>query len=354
MRRPRPEAVQRVLPGAAMACVVVVDHVTWRETSLLPLFSVGPALAAAYGTRRRVLLTGLAAVVLCALTALAHERLWSARSGVAQAAIVCVTAAAGYAAAARQHIERRLTAAQSVADTMQQVLLEPLPAVAGATELAGSYLSASDTAPVGGDIYDAVVLARGVRLMVGDVQGKGLPAVRVASVALSAFRESAPYVESLARIGERIGKALERRTDGERFVTCVLAEVGDDGTVEVLNCGHPPPLIRRQAGAVEFAEPDEPGPPLGLHALTGAPPGRSTFRLAPGDQALFYTDGLSEARDQAGDFYPLPARAGALLDAPPREALRLLREDTARYVRGPVGDDSALLIVRRARHAAGR
>jgi hypothetical protein len=53
--------VQQVLPGAAMAAVLVVDYLTWRNTSLLPLFSVGPALAAASGTRRRVVLTGAAA-----------------------------------------------------------------------------------------------------------------------------------------------------------------------------------------------------------------------------------------------------------------------------------------------------
>ncbi|MFI0723543.1 SpoIIE family protein phosphatase [Streptomyces sp. NPDC021224] len=124
---------------------------------------------------------------------------------------------------------------------MQRLLLEPLPPPSPAAEMVASYLSASDAAHVGGDLYDAVAVDGGVRLVVADVQGKGLPAVRVASVVLGAFRESAPYLDGLPQIGERIERALARRTDGERFVTGVLAEVRDDGSVEILNYGHPPP-----------------------------------------------------------------------------------------------------------------
>lgn len=349
-----------MLPYVAMACVVLVDAATWRETSLLPLFAIGPALAAAGGGRRRVLVAGAVAVVLCALTALGHEHLWRARFAVAAAAILCVTAAAYYVATARERTERRLRDAETVANTMQQLLREPLPATTGAYELAASYVSAADAARVGGDVYDAVAVPHGVRLMVADVQGKGLPAVRVASVVLSAFRESAPYLESLPGIGERIGQALERRTDGERFVTCVIAEACGDGAVEVLNYGHPPPLIRRRDGTVEFVDPPTHRPPLGLGSLTGtdtetgtgadSPPARATSRLAPGDRLLLYTDGLSEARDDAGAFYPLRTRAAPLLDAPPHDALHRLREDIADHVGGPVTDDSALLLAVRRPH----
>ncbi|MFI0723542.1 PP2C family protein-serine/threonine phosphatase [Streptomyces sp. NPDC021224] len=103
---------------------------------------------------------------------------------------------------------------------------------------------------------------------------------------------------------------------------------------------------------METAEPRAPGPPLGLSDLTGAPPGRTTLCLGPGDQVLFCTDGLTEARDGQGGFYPLTARAGGIMGAPPHEALRLLREDVARHVQGPVDDDSALLVLERPRRAA--
>lgn len=154
-----------------MAGVVAVDLLTWPDTSLLPLFAVGPALAAADGTRRRVVLTGAVAVVLCALTAPAHERLWSARSGVAQAAVLCVTAAAAYACSTRLRVERRLRDVQIVADTMQRLLPEPLPPPTPAADVVASYLSASDAAHVGGDLYDAVAVDGGVRLVVADVHG---------------------------------------------------------------------------------------------------------------------------------------------------------------------------------------
>ncbi|MGC5412740.1 SpoIIE family protein phosphatase, partial [Streptomyces sp. DT225] len=88
----------------------------------------------------------------------------------------------------------------------------------------------------------------GVRLVVGDVQGKGLETVRCASVVLTAFREAAPGAGQLADVGRRIEAALERRTDGQRFVTSVLAQIGQDGGLLVLNHGHPPPLLLPRDG----------------------------------------------------------------------------------------------------------
>ncbi|MCX5215332.1 serine/threonine-protein phosphatase [Kitasatospora sp. NBC_00240] len=187
----------------------------------------------------------------------------------------------------RLRTETKPTDVRAVADTVQKVPLGPVPSRAGAGRIAHSHTSAAHAAEIGGDLHEAVTVPGGVRITVADIQSKGLPAVRGAAVVPAAFRQAAPHAARPSGVDERIEQALKRRTDGERLVTAVLAEVGDDGGVRLLNFGHPAPPIRRGAGSVELAEPPVPGPPLGLDCGTDAQPGAGRVRLRPGDRILF-------------------------------------------------------------------
>lgn len=340
--------LNRRLPWAAMGAVIVADRITGEDYGLMPVFAVGPALAAAAGPRRRVVHVAVVALVLCAATAAFNGRIGSIGFSVAVVCILVLTVAAWFVAAARLRTEDELSSVRAVADAVQRVLLGAVPARTSNGALAVSYVSAIESAHIGGDLYEAMPLpAGGLRIIVADVQGKGLPAVRTTSVVLAAFRESAPYVGRLAEVGRRIERSLNWRTDGDRFVTAVLAEIADDGSVDILNYGHPAPLVRRGNGLLELAEPESPGPPLGLGLgpLADAGPGRRRITLDAGDRVLFHTDGLTEARDPSGTFYPVLERAGEPLSDPDAEkALGRLREDVARFTEGPLDDDSAFLL----------
>ncbi|MEV6105271.1 PP2C family protein-serine/threonine phosphatase [Streptomyces sp. NPDC051940] len=348
MRLPRTSGrdLQRMLPLAALGIIAIGDVLLGPEVGLLPVYAAVPALAAAWGTTRWVVANGTLAAVLCVFSAAYGGVLGHTRVYIALLAIAFVTVAAAVVGAFRRRTERELMAVRAVADTMQRVLLSPPPERAGPLAMAASYDSAARAARVGGDLYEAVVLPDRVRFVVADVQGKGLDAVRVASVVLSAFRESAPYADRLEETADRIERALGRRTDGGRFVTAVLAEVTADGGLTLLNHGHPGPLILRADGGVELAEPADPAPPLGMAALCDAAPAVYRRKLAPGDRLLLYTDGVTEARDAAGVFYPLRDRAGTVVAASgPAEALGRLRADLAEYTRAQAADDSALMLV---------
>lgn len=166
---------------------------------------------------------------------------------------------------------------------------------------------------------------------------------------LTAFREAAPDVVDLADVSHRIESAMDRRTDGERFVTGLLAQVNPDGHLIVFNHGHPAPLLLTSDGRIELVEPAVPVPPFGLTALAGSSHRQDNFTrvtLHAGDRLLLYTDGLSEARNSAGRFYPVSERAGPLLrEASPETALGRLRADVAAFTGAPPDDDSALLLV---------
>jgi serine phosphatase RsbU (regulator of sigma subunit) len=165
----------------------------------------------------------------------------------------------------------------------------------------------------GGDIHDVMATPFGVRLLVGDVMGTGLPANRTGLSVLNAWRDLACTEPSLAGIAVRLHALIARSGHPERFVTALLMNFpveSADGSVppagsraELVCCGHPPPLLVRGNSAA-FIEPYA-APPLGLLDLAEGWCRASMMPVGDGDQLLLYTDGVSEARDADGRFFPL-------------------------------------------------
>lgn len=84
----------------------------------------------------------------------------------------------------------------------------------------------------------------------------------------------------------------------------VIAFIADERRVDVINFGHEGPLVLGPRGVRRL--PQEENPPLGLAELTGAgPAGISRVLLEPGETVLLVTDGVTEARDRHGHFFPL-------------------------------------------------
>lgn len=250
-----------------------------------------------------------------------------------------------YAARARRRQRLRLAAVREVARAAQETIVPPLPERAGPVGIAASYESAAEAARIGGDFYEVVRIRAGLRVLIGDVEGKGLGAVGPAAAVVGAFRESAPVSARLEEVALRLSCALARRDD-ERLVTAVLAELTWDGRLTVLSHGHPAPLIVPERAPATEAAPVRPGVPLGLAALTDGRPGRHDGRLSPGDRVLFHTDGLTETRDRTGRLYPLTTRSALLRTGPPATALARLRTDARRHSAADhAHDDSALLLL---------
>jgi serine phosphatase RsbU (regulator of sigma subunit) len=345
--QPWPGAVTVAVPFCLMALVVVADVLAGPQIGLLPLLSLGPALAPVSLGPARTTLTGVLAIVLSVLVASFDGIGFSLRAVVAVTTIVGVTAAGVLASAARQRGERELVNVRAVADVAQRVLLRQVPRRVGQVLIAMRYISAAAAARIGGDLYDVVALAGTARLIVADVQGKGLAAVQTAAVVLASFRESVYDAPDLGGIAEHIELSLEHQAPEGKFVTAIIAEVDREGTeIRLLNCGHPAPLLV-SGGLARLAEPVEAALPLGLAGLAAGDRKEYTVPFGSGDRMLFYTDGISEARDKAGAFYPLD-RCGALLGGPdPDAALGQLYDDVLGHVGGRLHDDSAALFVMR-------
>lgn len=356
-RRTWGQAAATLLPFVILAAVAAVYLVVGPGVGILPLLSLGPAFAALTGDTRFTVLAGVVALALSPLLASAERLFSSDRDLVAVATIVGVTAASVIASAARRRREKELADVHAIADVAQQVLLPRGPVRSGPVQVAVRYVSATARANIGGDLYEVMAIDDGLRLIIGDVQGKGLPAVKTAAAVLAAFRESYD-IPDLPSVAARIEASLTRQIDDEQFVTAILGEVSHDGSrVALVNYGHPAPLLLPREGSPRFIEPEEPGLPLGLAHLSdhGAPeqsPSRrreTTVALGRGDWMLLYTDGVSEARDRSGAFYPLADSAALLRDREdPDRALERLTADVSRHVGHPLDDDAATLLLARA------
>ncbi|MGY5033049.1 PP2C family protein-serine/threonine phosphatase [Streptomyces sp. 900116325] len=198
-------------------------------------------------------------------------------------------------------------------------------------------------------------------MVVGDVRGSGLPAFGHAAVVLGAFRGSAYRNLSLPGVASHIANAsywnmaqiAEAEPDcNESFVTALVLDVRDDDhSVQLVNCGLP---CRCSCGPDTYGHWRSAAPlPLGLGAPSESEYQVETFDFGPGDLLLLRTDGVIEARDRKGTFYPLADRRGAWTGTGPESLVRHLRDDLLRHVGGRLSDDAVMIAVRKSSGVRG-
>ncbi|WP_055585721.1 PP2C family protein-serine/threonine phosphatase [Peterkaempfera griseoplana] len=342
------------LPFLALVLIMALDWFSKTEVTVEPALTSAPALAAVVCRRTWYPLLIGGVTLLCAFSMAAYNGVLTESVHTASVlAIVLVTLIGWVSAVLRMRQERALADARLVAEIAQRVLLRSVPERVGTVRAAVHYAAAAAHARIGGDLYEVVNTRHGVRAVVGDVRGKGLGAVETAAAVLGAFREAAHQEHELDRVAAWLADSLDRSLRenghdllGEEFVTLVLIGVRPDGVAEMVNCGHPPPALLRDGEPVRLLEPVTPVPPLGVLPPEAVRPPVRRMAVRPGDRVLLYTDGMIEARDGAGRFYPLLerlpecARAGG-----PAEVLERLHLDVVRHVGRQLGDDAAMLLL---------
>ncbi|WP_082598420.1 MULTISPECIES: PP2C family protein-serine/threonine phosphatase [unclassified Kitasatospora] len=332
-------------PSLIVSAVALLALISGAGMTWLPLLAVGPALAAATTSPWGVLRIGFLAVALGAVLG-ARGGASVREQAIVLSALLAVTLASSQASALRGRRERVLAAVRSVAEAAQHALLKPVPATVGEFQVAVRYSAAAAEARIGGDLYALIPTPYGVRLIVGDVRGKGLPAVGTAALVLGVFREAAYDEPDLLDAVGRIERSLARNLGPDDFVTAVVVGYPGAGRMEVVNCGHAPPLVVRDF-EVTAVEPTHPAPPLGLRALTGETPSLQVLPFADGDQLLLYTDGVTEARNHSREFYPLMERVARHVSNEPSRTLTALHDELLAHVGGRLHDDAALLLLRK-------
>ncbi len=256
--------------------------------------------------------------------------------------LVLLAAFAVANSALRTAAQRRLGQVRAVARVAQSALLREVPATVTTGRLASRYVSASAEAQVGGDLLEVVAGPGHPRWLIGDTRGKGLPAVRLASVAMTSFRDACAQPDlSLPEVAWIVDRSVTRAAGDEDFVTAVFAELDPGGWLQLVTCGHPPPLRLTAGGDFGALTPRSYATPLGLHPEFQP----STFSVSAGDRLLFYTDGLLEARDRAGRYFRLEDCLDTLRHPDLQAAVDGLLDRLLAHAGRKLDDDVALLLL---------
>lgn len=254
-----------------------------------------------------------------------------------------VTAVDGYGDALT--VLRRTRPRSAAAEATWQ-LLPPLTAQTDRVVVTG-LVEPSDT--VGGDVFDYALSQDTAHLAVMDATGHSLAAGLVTAAALATYRSARRGGSSLAEQARAVADVVATHFSAQnRYATAVLAELDlVSGRLQYVNAGHPAPLLLRGGRVVKsLAEGRRP-----LFGLDVEQVVVGDEILEPGDLLAFYTDGVTEARDENREFFGEDRlveflRREAASGRPAPEVVRRLMHAVVDHQHGGLQDDATMLLVR--------
>ena len=245
------------------------------------------------------------------------------------------------ARAARRRDERQQRELEDARLIQRGLLPTAVPQVAG-IDLAVAWQPASG---VGGDCFDTLAFGSALGVSIADIAGKGLPAALLMSNLQAAVRAFAQESAAPSAICSSVNRLLCRNMASGRFATFCYAHV-DPASRRIVysNAGHNPPLLIHQNGTV--AQLTEGGMVLGIFPDSAY--AQAALRMASGDRLVFYTDGITEARNTEGDEYGeerLTEAALGVRTLSPEAMKDALLADVNAFTGGRFEDDATLIVV---------
>ena len=153
---------------------------------------------------------------------------------------------------------------------------------------------------VGGDLVDFLKIdGNRFGLAIGDVAGKGLPAALLMAKLQATLRAVAPDFAGLDKLAAKLNKIFYRDSLPNRFASMVYLEIkSDSDLIRFVNAGHFPPIV---TGHGQLFEMDKGAPALGI--MKDGTFTEESFQIKTGDLFVVYSDGVTEARNEKGDFF---------------------------------------------------
>ena len=254
--------------------------------------------------------------------------------------------AARRAAADKLEAERRAAHELAIARQVQARLFpQSMPAL-GSLDYAGTCLPAH---AVGGDYYDFLSLGPDrLGLVIGDVMGKGMAAALLMANLQANLRSQVAFaLDEPRRLLQSVNLLFCENSPEGAFASLFFADYHDrTGALRYVNCGHLCALLLRRDGTLDRLEPTS--SVLGLFRQWECSVGEC--RLEPDDVLALYTDGVTEAFDQAGEEFGEQRLVDALRrhrDSPPQSLLASLVDEVRSFSPHEQHDDLTLIVARR-------
>jgi len=181
--------------------------------------------------------------------------------------------------------------------SIQQALApEPNPSVPGWD----IWLYTRPANDVGGDLVDYLKINNNrFGLAIGDVAGKGLPAALLMAKLQATLRAVVPDFTTLDKLAQKLNTIFYRDSLPNRFASMLYLEIkSDSNQIRFFNAGHFPPIV---TGHGHLNEMDKGAPALGIMADSDFI--EENYKLKSGDLFIIYSDGVTEARNEAGEFF---------------------------------------------------
>jgi phosphoserine phosphatase RsbU/P len=190
---------------------------------------------------------------------------------------------------------RRVQQEMNIAAEIQQRLMSvTVPEVSYAKVNATSY----PCKDIGGDFFDLVQTDMGLSLIVADVSGKGVSAAVVASILQGMLYSHLSENASLSEMIGTVNRFLFEKIGGQKYATLVIARLSQSGELELINCGHVPPIVVSGDTVTKLEDGNLPVGLIPVAHFTSA-----KHQLKPGDRIIVVTDGVTEAEDASGEFF---------------------------------------------------
>jgi phosphoserine phosphatase RsbU/P len=236
-----------------------------------------------------------------------------------------------------EHSARQYRQEMEIAASIQRSLISESEMLCDFAKISGRSIPCKE---VGGDFFDAFITPEAATVVVADVSGKGISAALLASVIHGMFYAQIASAARLVDAVTAVNRFLCSRVAGQKYATLVAAQLTRDGKLELVNCGHVPPIVAESGRTVQITDGDL---PVGL--IADAAFHHIELQLDVGSRLCVLTDGISESEDAAGQEFGL-ARVEEHMLAP--EALG----DTLGAVelfsgQGEASDDRTLVILER-------
>lgn len=227
-------------------------------------------------------------------------------------------------------------------EIQEGLLPKRIPQVRG-LEIAGVWQPAR---AIGGDFYDVVKFSeRKMGVCIGDVVGKGISAALLMANLQASFRAFTPEAISPGTLVEKMDGVLCNNIAGDKFVTfCYCTIDVAEGKLTYAGAGHWPPILLRRSGEAIVMR--DGGPPLGI--FPSGVYGDTILELGPGDQLVFYTDGLTEATNSEGREFGerrLIELASQHLRLSAEQLLEKIVREVTRFCAGDFQDDLTMVVV---------